>query len=87
MVDGPRGDMPEAPGRMAAIYTASMLARAGNAAHVVVHDVDRTIEKWFSWEFLCEENLVASKGKLWNFRITGQSNSTRFCPAKTILIE
>ncbi|XP_059655150.1 arabinogalactan O-methyltransferase 2 [Cornus florida] len=86
VVDGPDGGAPDAPGRMAAIYTASMIARAGNATDVLVHDVDRMIEKWFSWEFLCEENLVSSKGKLWNFRIQGHHpNSTTFCPAKTIL--
>ncbi|KAJ4825128.1 hypothetical protein Tsubulata_041333 [Turnera subulata] len=81
VVDGPSGHSPEAPGRMAVIYTAAIIARsAGKSTDVVVHDVDRTIEKWFSWEFLCEENLVSSKGKLWNFRITGGSyNSTKFC--------
>ncbi|XVE54489.1 hypothetical protein DITRI_Ditri03aG0085800 [Diplodiscus trichospermus] len=79
VVDGPIGDAPEAPGRMSTIYTASMLARAGKTTDVVVHDVHRTIEKWFSWEFLCEENLVSTKGKFWNFRISGQSNSSRFC--------
>lgn len=82
IVDGPSSDEPEAPGRMAAIYTASMMARAGNSTtNVIVHDVDRMIEKWFSWEFLCEENLVSSKGRYWNFRIQGGllSNSTRFC--------
>lgn len=84
VVDGPRGDRAEAPGRMAAIYTASMIARAGNMTNVVVHDVDRMIEKWFSWEFLCDENLVSSKGKLWNFRLVGKSNSTRFCPSETV---
>ncbi|XP_057460212.1 probable methyltransferase At1g27930 [Actinidia eriantha] len=84
VVDGPRGDAHDAPGRMAAIYTASVIARSGNMTNVVVHDVDRMIEKWFSWEFLCDENLVSSKGKLWNFRIAGKSNSTAFCPAKTI---
>lgn len=79
VVDGPSGHSPEAPGRMSTIYTASIIARAGNTTDVVVHDVDRTIEKWFSWEFLCDENLISSKGKLWNFRVTGKSNSTRFC--------
>ncbi|XP_065873034.1 glucuronoxylan 4-O-methyltransferase 1 [Euphorbia lathyris] len=79
VVDGPSGHSPEAPGRMAAIFTAGMIARAGNKTDVFVHDVDRTIEKWFSWEFLCEENLVSSKGKLWNFRITSTTNSTKFC--------
>ncbi|GMN56624.1 hypothetical protein TIFTF001_025738 [Ficus carica] len=57
VVDGPRGNAPEAPGRMAAIYTAAVIARNGNTTDVVVHDVDRMIEKWFSWEFLCDENL------------------------------
>ncbi|KAL6996954.1 hypothetical protein U1Q18_007077 [Sarracenia purpurea var. burkii] len=87
VVDGPRGDAKDAPGRMAAIYTAGVIARAGNMTDVVVHDVDRTIEKWFAWEFLCDENLVSTKGKLWNFRIPGKSNSTAFCPTKTIQIE
>ncbi|XVE56572.1 hypothetical protein DITRI_Ditri04bG0022200 [Diplodiscus trichospermus] len=87
VVDGPIGDSPEAPGRMSTIYTASMLARAGKITDVVVHDVHRTIEKWFSWEFLCEENMVSAKGKFWNFRISGQSNSTRFCSSKTAQIE
>ncbi|KAM7253718.1 hypothetical protein ACFE04_027250 [Oxalis oulophora] len=83
VVDGPASDMPEAPGRMASIYTAGVIARAGNITHVVVHDVDRTIEKWFSWEFLCEENLISSKGKFWNFRIQGHSNFTSLCLSVT----
>ncbi|XP_007037988.2 PREDICTED: glucuronoxylan 4-O-methyltransferase 1 [Theobroma cacao] len=87
VVDGPIGDGPEAPGRMSTIYTASMLARVGRTTDVVVHDVHRTVEKWFSWEFLCEENLVSAKGKFWNFRIPGQSNSTRFCSPETVRIE
>ncbi|PWA40184.1 hypothetical protein CTI12_AA565200 [Artemisia annua] len=70
VVDGPSGDGPESPGRMGAIYMAGVLARAGNGTNVVVHDVDRTIEKWFSWEFLSEKNLVSSKGRFWNFMIT-----------------
>ncbi|GMH31488.1 hypothetical protein Nepgr_033331 [Nepenthes gracilis] len=86
LVDGPSSDSPEAPGRMAAIYTASLIARTGNITNIVVHDVDRTIEKWFCWEFLCEENLVSSKGKFWNFRIVGSglSNSTSFCSHKKL---
>jgi len=82
VVDGPNGDSPESPGRMGSIYTASVLARSGNTSDVVVHDVDRMIEKWFSWEFLCDGNLLYSKGKLWHFRIKVHSNSTRFCPAE-----
>ncbi|GJR36960.1 probable methyltransferase [Tanacetum coccineum] len=74
VVDGPGGDGPDSPGRMGAIYMAGVLARAGNRTNVVVHDVDRTIEKWFSWEFLSEKNLVSSKGKFWNFIITQTKN-------------
>ncbi|KAL4584769.1 hypothetical protein LXL04_009379 [Taraxacum kok-saghyz] len=69
VVDGPGGDGPESPGRMGAIYMAGVLARGGNGTNVVVHDVDRMIEKWFSWEFLSEKNLVSSKGRFWNFQI------------------
>uniref|UniRef100_A0A7N0VDR8 Polysaccharide biosynthesis domain-containing protein n=1 Tax=Kalanchoe fedtschenkoi TaxID=63787 RepID=A0A7N0VDR8_KALFE len=80
LVDGPSGHKPDAPGRMAAIYTAGMLARATkNTTQVIVHDVDRMIEKWFSWEYLCEENLASAKGKLWNFTISKNRNSTSFC--------
>nr|XP_010917521.1 probable methyltransferase At1g27930 [Elaeis guineensis] len=80
VIDGPRGDQPEAPGRMGAIYTAAMIARSGKTTDVFVHDIDRMIEKWYSWEFLCHENLVSSKGNLWHFRIRGNSSSARFCP-------
>eukprot|EP00268_Persea_americana_P041116 TRINITY_DN4096_c0_g1_i11.p1 TRINITY_DN4096_c0_g1~~TRINITY_DN4096_c0_g1_i11.p1 ORF type:complete len:308 (+),score=40.71 TRINITY_DN4096_c0_g1_i11:749-1672(+) len=83
MIDGPIGDGPEAPGRMAVIYSAGILARAGNMTDVVVHDIDRTVEKWYSWEYLCEENLISSKGKLWHFRIVGDLKSTSFCPNTT----
>ncbi|CAA3012166.1 glucuronoxylan 4-O-methyltransferase 1 [Olea europaea subsp. europaea] len=79
LVDGPQGDTPDSPGRMAAIYTASILARKGNVTDILVHDVDRMIEKWFSWEFLCEENLVSSKGRFWNFGILREPNATKFC--------
>ena len=79
VADGPRGDSPEAPGRMAAIYTAAVIARIGNSTDVFVHDVHRMIEKWYSWEFLCHENLISSEGKLWHFRIEGKSRSPSFC--------
>ncbi|KZV36309.1 glucuronoxylan 4-O-methyltransferase 1 [Dorcoceras hygrometricum] len=79
MVDGPRGDSPNSPGRMATIYMSGLLARRGKMTHVIVHNVDRMIEKWFSWEFLCEKNLVSSKGRFWLFQIKGLTNSTSFC--------
>ncbi|KAE9610145.1 putative glucuronoxylan 4-O-methyltransferase [Lupinus albus] len=84
VIDGPIGDSAESLGRMGTIYSASVLARSvrNKTCDVVVHDVDRMVEKWFSWEFLCDENLLHSKGKLWHFRITGHTNSTTFCHAR-----
>lgn len=64
-----------------------MIARAGNATDVMVHDVDRIIEKWFPWEFLYDVNLIASKRKIWSFRIPGKSNSSGFCSDQTVAIE
>ncbi|XP_038895890.1 glucuronoxylan 4-O-methyltransferase 1 [Benincasa hispida] len=87
VVDGPRGDSPHAPGRMATIYSAAIMAREGNTTDVVVHDTDRMIERWYSWEFLCDENLISSKGKLWIFRIRNEKNSSRFCPDKRIVVQ
>ncbi|XP_076909800.1 arabinogalactan O-methyltransferase 2-like [Bidens hawaiensis] len=82
VVDGPCGDGPGSPGRMGSIFMASVLARAGNGTNVVVHDTDQMIENWFSWEFLCEENRVSSKGRFWNFKVPNlmiENNSSHFC--------
>ncbi|XP_002448805.1 probable methyltransferase At1g27930 [Sorghum bicolor] len=83
VVDGPSGAAPEEPGRMGTIYTAAALARAvagGEAVDVAVHDVDRTVERWYAWEYLCEDNLVAAKGRLWHFRIAAGAGPTdAFC--------
>lgn len=89
VVDGPRGDDIEAPGRMGSIYTAAVLARKGSSnstTDVFVHDVHRTAEKWLSWEFLCQENQVLAKGNFWKFRIKGPSNATRFCSPEKSLV-
>ncbi|KAF5185499.1 Glucuronoxylan 4-o-methyltransferase [Thalictrum thalictroides] len=86
LVDGPSGDRFDAPGRMPAIYTAAMIARAGNVTDVLVHDIDRIIEMWFTREFLCEENLISSKGKLWHLRIRGNPNSPSFCSSAKVQI-
>ncbi|KAJ0988848.1 hypothetical protein J5N97_007204 [Dioscorea zingiberensis] len=85
VIDGPRGDQPEAPGRMRAIYTAGVLARAGNSTDVFVHDINKMIEKWYAWEFLCQENLVSSKGNLWHFQVKGGLSSASFCQGKVQL--
>jgi len=83
VVDGPSGAAPEEPGRMGTIYTAAALARAvagGEAVDVAVHDVDRTVERWYAWEYLCQDNLVAAKGRLWHFRIAAGAGPTdAFC--------
>ncbi|KAJ0263330.1 Glucuronoxylan 4-O-methyltransferase-like protein [Hirschfeldia incana] len=90
VVDGPRGDDLEAPGRIGSIYTAAVLARKGSSSNsttdVFVHDVQRTVEKWLSWEFLCQENQVSAKGNFWKFRIKGQSNASRFCSPEAALV-
>lgn len=90
VVDGPCGDDLEAPGRMGTIYTAAVLARKGSSnstTDVLVHDVHRTAEKWLSWEFLCQDNLLSAKGNFWMFRIKDQSNASRFCSPETALIK
>ncbi|CAM0150178.1 unnamed protein product [Urochloa decumbens] len=96
VVDGPSGAAPGEPGRMGAIYTAAALARAAAAAgegggeaavvDVAVHDVDRTVERWYAWEYLCEDNLVAAKGRLWHFRVGAGGPPDAFCDTGPVQI-
>ncbi|KAL6630566.1 hypothetical protein ACP70R_028639 [Stipagrostis hirtigluma subsp. patula] len=91
VVDGPSGAGPEEPGRMGTIYTAAALARAAAAADgakvdVAVHDVDRTVERWYAWEYLCEDNLVAAKGRLWHFRVAAGGPPDAFCSTGPVQI-
>ncbi|KAM0898413.1 hypothetical protein ACQ4PT_021958 [Festuca glaucescens] len=87
LVDGPRGYTASSPGRMAAIFTAGVLARArkeeGAATDVLVHDYEREVERACSREFLCEENRVpeTSTRSLAHFVIRGGSAVRResFC--------
>ncbi|GMI87678.1 hypothetical protein like AT1G67330 [Hibiscus trionum] len=87
MIDAPRGYFPEAPGRMAAIFSAAVMARNRNGSsvtHVFLHDVDRKVEKLFATEFLCKKYLVKSVGRLWHFEIPPADKTTshdgpRFC--------
>ncbi|KAJ0972892.1 hypothetical protein J5N97_020851 [Dioscorea zingiberensis] len=71
MVDAPTGYIPEAPGRMGAIYTAGMAARGRKEGEtdVFVHDVDRVVEDRFSAEFLCEGYMKEQEGRLRHFTI------------------
>ena len=84
MIDAPRGYFPEAPGRMGAIFTAAVMARARKGdgpTHVFLHDVNRRIEKVYAEEFLCRKNLVKAEGRLWHFAIPPASDHTitAFC--------
>lgn len=77
MIDAPRGYFPEAPGRMAAIFSAAVMARnrkGSGVTHVFLHDVDRRVEKVFAEEFLCRKYLVKSVGRLWHFEIPSAAN-------------
>ncbi|XP_043725264.1 probable methyltransferase At1g27930 [Telopea speciosissima] len=72
MIDAPRGYFPEAPGRMGAIFSAAVMARARKSpgvTHIFLHDVDRKVEKTFAEEFLCKKYLVKHVGRLWHFEI------------------
>ncbi|KAK6116600.1 hypothetical protein DH2020_049706 [Rehmannia glutinosa] len=65
MIDAPRGYFPKAPGRMAAIYSAAVMARNRKrlgVTHVFLHDVDRRVEKMYADMFLCKKYLVKAVG-------------------------
>ncbi|XP_055807530.1 probable methyltransferase At1g27930 [Solanum dulcamara] len=83
MIDAPRGYFAEAPGRMAAIYSAAVMARnrkGKGVTHVFLHDVDRKVEKIYAELFLCRKNLVKGVGRLWHFEIPPASNvGNSFC--------
>ncbi|KAJ0110723.1 hypothetical protein Patl1_03041 [Pistacia atlantica] len=71
-IDAPRGYYAEAPGRMATVFTAAVMARRrtrSGMTHVFLHDVDRKVEKMYAEEFLCRKYLVKAVGKLWHFAI------------------
>ncbi|KAL8193583.1 hypothetical protein R6Q57_026718 [Mikania cordata] len=83
IIDGPKGYYGEAPGRMAAIFSAAVMARRRERAgetHVFVHDVDRKVEKEYAQEFLCNNYLVSSENRLWHFKIPpAEKDSLTFC--------
>ncbi|KAI6668688.1 hypothetical protein NL676_007274 [Syzygium grande] len=75
-----------APGRTSAIFTVAVLAgskKGGTAeTHVFVHDFDREVEKVYSDEFLCRDNLAEVVGKLGHFvveRVSDERLTTEFC--------
>ncbi|KAK7309192.1 hypothetical protein RJT34_05728 [Clitoria ternatea] len=84
LVDGPRGDWPDAPGRMSAIFTAGVLARSkkgGNPkTHVFVHDFCGKVEKLCGNEFLCKGNLVEDTETLGHYVVEKMDEkSVHFC--------
>lgn len=88
LVDGPRGDWPDAPGRISPIFTAGVLARSkkgGNAkTHVFVHDFRWGLERVFGDEFLCRENLVESTELLGHYVLEKmEETSFQFCRNQT----
>lgn len=87
MIDAPKGYFAEAPGRMGAIYSAALMARARRGegvTDVFLHDIERQVEKTYAMEFLCKKYLVEGTGRLWHFQIPpARGNETsiegKFC--------
>ncbi|PPD73786.1 hypothetical protein GOBAR_DD29293 [Gossypium barbadense] len=89
LIDGPRGEGDEGPGRMQPIFTSGVLARSkkgGNPkTHIFVHDYYRDVEKMSGDEFLCKENLVELNGVLAHFVVERmEENSYQYCRNKNI---
>ncbi|EOA30948.1 hypothetical protein CARUB_v10014094mg [Capsella rubella] len=83
LIDGPRGYAFDSPGRMAPIFTTAVLAKSKDLGKkkkmkktkkkktdVFVHEFGREIERVYSDEFLCEENLIEVVGDLGHYVVT-----------------
>lgn len=84
MIDAPRGYFAEAPGRMSAIYSSAVMAKARKrteSTDIMLHDVERHVEKTWATEILCSKNRLESVGKLWHFQLNGEGpdRSDHFC--------
>ncbi|KAK2410780.1 protein IRX15-LIKE [Trifolium pratense] len=84
LVDGPRGDWPEAPGRMSAIFTAGVLARSkkgGNPkTHVFLHDFSGEVQQVCGNEFLCKENLLEASESMGHYVLERMNESSvQYC--------
>ncbi|EMS63891.1 hypothetical protein TRIUR3_06059 [Triticum urartu] len=86
LVDGPHGYAEGSPGRMAAIFSAAVMARTkGTVTDVLVHDYEREVESLCAREFLCDENRVEGTGtpSLGHYVVRGGAAANReaFCGA------
>uniref|UniRef100_A0A0D9VCE8 Uncharacterized protein n=1 Tax=Leersia perrieri TaxID=77586 RepID=A0A0D9VCE8_9ORYZ len=85
LVDGPSGFTEGSPGRMAAIFSAAVMAKTkGTETEVLVHDYQREVERTCAREFLCPENRVESTTtpSLGHFLVRGAAaNQNAFCGA------
>lgn len=87
LIDGPRGYFAEAPGRMGAIFSAAVMARArksGGVTHVFLHDANRKVEKMYGEEFLCKRYLKKAVGRFWYFAIPPSANVTLPLPRRKV---
>ncbi|CAI9093162.1 OLC1v1028586C1 [Oldenlandia corymbosa var. corymbosa] len=77
MIDAPRGSFASAPGRMAPIYSAAVMARnrkGPGVTHVFVHDSNRKVEKFYSDKFLCPKYLTETAERLRHYEIPAATN-------------
>ncbi|XP_021714553.1 protein IRX15-LIKE-like [Chenopodium quinoa] len=89
LIDGPRGYSAKMPGRMAAIFSAAVMGRSRGGerksgkrkgTEIFVHDYGREVERVFSEEFLCKENLVEVRDSLAHFVVKEmKGESFEFC--------
>lgn len=96
LIDGPVGYGGDSPGRMAPIFTSAVLARSKDSGEkrkttdVFVHEFGRKLERVYSSEFLCEENLIEVVGEIGHFVVAaekGEKQGNGFCRNLTKLSE
>ncbi|KAF2570279.1 hypothetical protein F2Q70_00000883 [Brassica cretica] len=96
LIDGPSGYAGDSPGRMAPIFTSAVLAKSKDSGKktkttdVFVREFGRKLERVYSDEFLCEENLIEVFGEIGHFVLAGEKGGKQgngFCRNSTKLSE